>query len=75
MQNHALQVGEELVIPGHIRLTILAVEEDKIVLGITAEPSDHRLGNPELLPRTPRCRSSIWYNTDAASQPEQTGTH
>ena len=39
MQDHALRVGEELVIQGHIRLTILAVEEDKVVLSITAEPN------------------------------------
>jgi sRNA-binding carbon storage regulator CsrA len=42
MQVHALRVGEELVIPGHIRLTILAVEEGKVVLGITAEPNHVR---------------------------------
>ena len=40
MQNHVLRVGEELVIPDHIRVTILAVEEDKVVLGITAEPNE-----------------------------------
>ena len=37
MKDHVLRVGEELVIPGHIRLTILAVEGDEVVLGITAE--------------------------------------
>ena len=42
MNDHVLRVGEELVIPGHIRLTILAVEEDKVVLGITAEPNHVR---------------------------------
>jgi hypothetical protein len=42
MQDHALRVGEELVIPGHIRLTILAVEEGKVVLGITAEANHVR---------------------------------
>ena len=42
MNDHALRVGEELVIPGHIRLTILAVEEDKVVLGITVEPNGVR---------------------------------
>jgi hypothetical protein len=31
-------VGDELVIQDHIRLTILAVEEDEVSLGITAEP-------------------------------------
>jgi hypothetical protein len=39
MQDHALQVGEELVIQGHIRLTILSVEEDEVLLGINAEPN------------------------------------
>jgi hypothetical protein len=41
MQEHALGVGEELVIEGGIRLTLLAVEADEVLLGITApEPSD-----------------------------------
>jgi len=42
MNDHVLRVGDELVIPGHIRLTILAVEEGKVVLGITAEPNHVR---------------------------------
>ena len=42
MQNHTLSVGEELVIEGHIRLTILRVEQGKIVFGITAKPNDVR---------------------------------
>jgi hypothetical protein len=37
MQDHALQVGDELVIGNHARLTILAVEEDEVVLGIITE--------------------------------------
>ena len=37
MRDHALGVGDELVIQGHIRLTILAVESGEVVLGITAE--------------------------------------
>jgi hypothetical protein len=41
MQEHALGVGEELVIEVGIRLTLLAVEADEVLLGITApEPSD-----------------------------------
>ena len=36
MRDHALRVGEELVIQDHIRLTILAVEQDEVILGITA---------------------------------------
>ena len=41
MQEHALGVGEELVIEGGIRLTLLAVEADEVLLAITApEPSD-----------------------------------
>jgi integrase len=35
-------VGEELVIGGHVRLTILAVEASKVVFGIAAEPKDGR---------------------------------
>jgi hypothetical protein len=42
MQDHALRVGEELVIQGHIRLTILAVEQGKVVFGITPKPNDMR---------------------------------
>ena len=38
MQDHSLRVGDALVIQDHIRLTILAVEEDEVSLGITAEP-------------------------------------
>ena len=41
MQEHLLEVGEELVIEGGICLTILAVEAGEVLLGITAcEPSD-----------------------------------
>jgi hypothetical protein len=36
MQDHALRVGDELVIDGRIRLTILAVEEDRVVFGLAA---------------------------------------
>jgi hypothetical protein len=42
MRDHALRVGEELVIQGHVRLTILAVEQGRVVLGITAEPNGVR---------------------------------
>jgi hypothetical protein len=52
MQDHALRVGEELVIPGHVRLTILAVEEDEVVLGITAEPDG--VPDPVARPWRPR---------------------
>jgi len=41
MQEQLLAVGEELVIEGGVRLTLLAVEADEVLLGITApEPSD-----------------------------------
>jgi hypothetical protein len=40
MQDHVLQVGEELVIEGHICLTILGVEQGKVIFGITAKPND-----------------------------------
>jgi hypothetical protein len=42
MRDHALGVGDELVIQGHIRLTILAVEAGEVVLGITAEADGAR---------------------------------
>ena len=45
MQDHALRVGEEVVIEGRIRLTILAVEGDRVFFGIAAaEP--HRRQRP-----------------------------
>ena len=54
MQEHALGVGEELVIEGGIRLTLLAVEADEVLLAITApEPSDG--AGPEA-----GCRTSIF---------------
>ena len=52
MQDHALRVGEELVIQGHARLTILAVEDNEVVLGITAEPDGVR--GPAARPWRPR---------------------
>ncbi len=42
MQDHTLRVGEELVIQGYVRLTILGVEQGRVVFGITAEPNDMR---------------------------------
>ncbi len=42
MQDHTLRVGEELVIGGHICLTILGVEQGKVIFGITADPNDVR---------------------------------
>ena len=52
MQDHALRVGEELVLQGHARLTILAVEDNEVVLGITAEPDGVR--GPAARPWRPR---------------------
>jgi hypothetical protein len=41
MQEHLVEVGEELVIEGGICLTLLAVEADEVLFGITASaPSD-----------------------------------
>jgi hypothetical protein len=54
MQEHVLEVGEELVIEGGICLTLLAVEAGEVLLGITApEPSDG--AGPEA-----GCRTSIF---------------
>jgi sRNA-binding carbon storage regulator CsrA len=40
MQDHTLRVGDELVIEGHARLTILAVDEDEVFLSVAADPND-----------------------------------
>ena len=46
MREHVLEVGEELVIEGGVRLTLLAVEAGEVLLGIAApEPGD--VGGPE----------------------------
>jgi hypothetical protein len=53
MQDHTLRVGEELVIGGHVRLTILGVEQGKVIFGITAEPNDVRPSSLAALCDTP----------------------
>jgi hypothetical protein len=54
MQEHALEVGDELVIGGDIRLTVLAVEADEVLLGLTfPEPGD--VGGPDAGYRTSSC--------------------
>ena len=46
MQEHVLELGDELVIEGGVRLTLLAVEAGEVLLGIAApEPGD--VGGPE----------------------------
>ena len=46
MQEHVLEVGQELVIEGGFCLTLLAVEADEVLLGVTAlEHSD--VADPE----------------------------
>src|SRR5262249_55787735 len=41
MQEHVLEIGQELVIEGGICLTLLAVEAGEVLVGVTApEPSD-----------------------------------
>jgi hypothetical protein len=41
MQDHLLEVGQELVIEGGVCLTLLAVEAGEVLLGVTSpEPSD-----------------------------------
>jgi hypothetical protein len=53
MQAHTLGVGEELVIAGGIRLTVLAVAAGEVLLGLTApEPSDG--GGPPAVGLGPR---------------------
>ena len=54
MQEHVLGVGEELVIGGGIRLTVLAVEAGEVLLGISVpEPGD--VGGPDTGDRTSSC--------------------
>ena len=53
MQEHVLEVGQELVIEGGIRLTLLAVEAGEVLLGVTApQPGDG--GDPVARQRRPR---------------------
>jgi hypothetical protein len=44
MQVHALGVGDELVIGGHIRLTLLAVEAGETLLAIAASETNDAAG-------------------------------
>ena len=46
MQEHLLEVGQELVIEGGICLTLLAVEAGEVLLGITA-PEPNEVAGPE----------------------------
>jgi len=51
MQEHLLEVGQELVIEGGLCLTLLAVEAGEVLLGVTApEPGDG--GGPQAGYRT-----------------------
>ena len=53
MQEHVLEVGQELVIEGGFCLTVLAVEAGEVLLGVTGtEPSD--AAGPEGRQRRPR---------------------
>ena len=52
MKEHALGVGEELVIEGGIRLTILAIEAGEVLLGISA-PAPGDVAGPPARQRRP----------------------
>ena len=52
MQEHALGVGDELVIEGSVRLTLLAVEAGEVLLAITA-PEPGGVAGPEAGCRPP----------------------
>jgi hypothetical protein len=64
MQEHALGVGEELVIGGGIRLTVLAVEAGEVLLAITA-PGPGDGGGPEACQRrSPRTTRLVPWTSD-----------
>jgi len=46
MPDHVLVVGETLVVAAAIRLTVLAVKEDRVLLGVTAPGLIVRGGPP-----------------------------
>ena len=54
MQEHVLEVGEELVIEGGICLTLLAVEAGEVLLGLTA-PEPGSVAGPEAGYRPSSC--------------------
>jgi hypothetical protein len=60
MQEQALAVGEELVIEGGIRLTVLAVEAGEVLLSLTApDPQTWETRRPGIAARlAPRSRTS-----------------
>ena len=63
MPEHALSIGEELVIGGGIRLTVLAVEAGEVLLGLTApEPGDGRV--PEARRRSPGTTRPVLWASD-----------
>jgi carbon storage regulator len=65
------RIGEEIVIDGNIRLTVIAVKGDRVRLGIAAPPSvtvdrkevhDRRVGQTTgpLSELTPRSKRTVW---------------
>lgn len=51
MQDHTLKVGEAAVLDGDVRLTVLAVEEGRVVVGVTAPGLIGVEGPPEGRPK------------------------
>jgi hypothetical protein len=53
MPIYTLQVGEELLLDGGVRVTVLAVEGDTVLLGITGHGDARAVGSEAPAGRTP----------------------
>jgi sRNA-binding carbon storage regulator CsrA len=55
MQIHTLQAGDQVVLDGDIRITVLAVEGEDVLLGVSA-PAPARV----LAPDVPELQTLCW---------------